>query len=497
MMKARAPLRRDFAELEFSELHDLIFPGDVRREDKIQALIRHRGDDSKYRQVRVWRISPLGIELFPNDTISLTKGDPVDLKLSINGNTTHFEGLVVDFFRSTEAGSRAGIRLSNTSSEKVADINRRQGIRWICSSQYNPVCVAHNPAQFNDFLYFKIRDISRTGFRLVTSLRNKFIVPGTKLDLQVSFPMTSQVAIPVSVARVGITSESGRDYLEVGVTYGQVTRRTREVIGQYLVQFSDAESLKSIREEGYYPTSFTRGVDYQFIKSDEEYKDVLNLRHLANAAVNKIDDDTTPEDMGDIYDLRGRILVGKYRGRAVATARLVFTELDQPLEHEEYITWPSEFPPRNQVLELSRACTHPDFRGGDLWFSLIQHITITALHADREWALISTTPELIKMYEAIGFRDTGITYEHKLYPGHTQVVMLVNTPKAVSGVGVGPIRWNVIWHEVAKHALEDGSLYASASSNVRMIVYRACAPLAALLLFWSRHPRRRKKRSRG
>ena len=71
MTKARAPLRRDFADLEFSELHDLIFPGDVRQEDRIQALVRHRGTESKYRQVRVWRISPLGIELFPGDSISL------------------------------------------------------------------------------------------------------------------------------------------------------------------------------------------------------------------------------------------------------------------------------------------------------------------------------------------------------------------------------------------------------------------------------------------
>src|SRR5690606_979875 len=147
-----------------------------------------------------------------------------------------------------------------------------KGSRWICSSQFDPVAIAPNPAQFNDFLYFKIRDISKSGIRAITSLRNKFIVPGMELTLQVSFPIPSQMSTIMKVVQIGVTTEGAKDYLEVGMTFTSLARQQREIIGQYLVQFSDADSLKRISEDGFFALSLTNGVDYQYIKSEEDFR---------------------------------------------------------------------------------------------------------------------------------------------------------------------------------------------------------------------------------
>jgi predicted GNAT family N-acyltransferase len=352
--------------------------------------------------------------------------------------------------------------------------------------------MAANPLQFNDFLYFKIRDISKSGLRVITSLRNKFIVPGMEFQTQISFPLTSQISLPLRVARVNLTAEHGKDYLEVGLEFSELSRHHREVIGQYLIQFSDAESLQAIREEGFFPTSLTKGVDYQYIKSADEFKEVLELRLLANSRNGKVPGHYSASDMADIYDTRSRIIVGRYRGKIVGTIRLAFNELGQQLEHENYVNLPPEFPRSEQILECARAATHPDFRGSDLWNTLVQHVAIAAVQAKRPWVLLSTTSELLTMYLRLGFKDTGLRYKHELYPDKEQLVMYVNLREVVVGHGVGPLYWNAVWKSVANHLAQSDTKIASTLASTRVKVYLLLAPFAQILRYFSSRPRKKK-----
>ncbi len=118
----------------------------------------------------------------------------------------------------------------------------------------------------------------------------------------------------------------------------------------------------------------------------------------------------------------------------------------------------------------------------------MQHIAIVALLAQRDWVLISTTPELVGMYKRLGFSETGLTYEHELYPGKTQVVLIINVPQAVMGIGVGPIYWNVIWTGVSKYLGENGRIVPSTKAKV----FSLMAPLAEWMRYFSRHPRRKR-----
>ncbi|NBC22550.1 MAG: GNAT family N-acetyltransferase [Gammaproteobacteria bacterium] len=484
--------QRDFSEVDFTEVHDIIFPADVREGDLITARVKKRGGEDYY-VYRVWKLSPLGVELLPSEELLFEKGERIDLELTVGRQVSHFEGIVVDEASGSRQRPVVGVRFSAKVTELVPGVDRRRGSRWLCSSQFDPVCIAPNPAQFNDFLYLKIRDISGSGIRAITSLRNKFVVPGMELNLQISFPLTSHISTTMRVSRLGVTTEAGKDYLELGLIFTSLSRQQREIIGQYLVQFSDAESLADIRQEGFFPLSLTKGVDYQYIKSAEDFKSVLELRLRANRENGKVPDHYTAADMADVYDTRGRILVGKYKGTIVGTARLTFTEPGERLEHEEYLTLPDDFPRREQILECSRAATNPDFRGSDLWTTLIQHLAICAIQARRHWCVISTTPELVDMYRRLGFKATGMTYEHELYPGKTQVVMLINVPEAVMGIGVGPIYWNVVWRDVAKYLADQELL----GPSTRVKIYSVLSPFAEIAKYFSRRPRRKTRTRKG
>ncbi|MFX3657967.1 MAG: PilZ domain-containing protein [bacterium] len=339
--------QRDFTEpeLDFQEIHDVIFPADVRETDLVSSKIRKRGEP-EYQVFRVWKLSPLGIELLVSGSDVFEKGELVDIELTVGRQSSKFEGMVVGLISKSANRRILGVRFSGRKDEAIAGVDRRKGSRWLCSSQFDPVCIAPNPAQFNDFLYFQIRDISGSGIRATTSLRNKFIVPGMELELQISFPVTSQISTTMRVVRVTITTDGGKDLLEVGLAFTTLSMRQREVIGQYLVQFSDAESLERIRKEGFFPLSLTKGIDYQYIKSADDFSQVLELRLRANREVGKVPDHYTAADMADLYDNRGRIIVGKFRGIVVGTVRLTFPEVGEPLEHEEYLKLPDGFPRR-------------------------------------------------------------------------------------------------------------------------------------------------------
>jgi predicted GNAT family N-acyltransferase len=298
--------------------------------------------------------------------------------------------------------------------------------------------------------------------------------------------MTAQIALGVKISRVRLTTEGGKDFLELGVTVARLSQMQREAIGQYLIQFSDADSLETIRSEGFFTHSLSKGIDYQFIKSEEDYRSVLSLRLLANRAANKVPQSYTLEDMSDIYDIKSRIIAGKYRGVTVGTIRVTFFQSNEELEHAHFIELPAGFPKSHEILECSRAATHPHFRGSDLWTTMLQHIAILALLAKREWVLISTTSELVSMYCKMGFKDTGLRYQHDLYPGKTQHALLINVPKAVMGEGVGPVYWNLIWRGVSNYLSENGVV----RPGIKTKIYSLLSPLSLAARYWSRRPRR-------
>lgn len=486
--------QRDFNDVTYKDVHDTIFPADVRETDLIYAKIRGRDSGHEFMNVRVWKLSPLGIEIVTPPGFDLDKGTLLDLQLQVGRQNTLFEGLVVEITTSNPVGkSITGIRLSRSQPSRTSNLNRRQSTRWICSSQFYPVAVAPNPVQFNDFLYFKIRDISSAGLRVLTSLRNKFIITGMTLSLQVSFPITGTINVEVEVKRANLAAEDGKDFLELGLEFSNLSKHHREILGQYVLQFSDAESLDEIRKQGLYPNSLTSGVDYSYVKTESDFRAALELRLNANLEADKVPEDYTIDMMADIYDARSRILLGRYNGNVVGTMRATFCEDDEAFEIEDFIKLPSNFPRRDQIVEIGRAATSPNYRRSDLWYSMIQHISIMAVQAGRPFGIASTTPNLVSMYERLGFRCADISYIHPLYPEQTQVVMTIDIHEVLPAKNVGVIAWNIVWKEVADYLLQNniGSATKYRSSKAR--IYRLLSPVAILQNYFSKRPRKSSK----
>jgi predicted GNAT family N-acyltransferase len=440
----------------------------------------------------VWKLSPLGVELVIQGLEDvLEKSAKIDLELIIAGQRAAFEGLVVDVVKENPSISLAGIRLSETRQTITTDGEQRRSKRWLCGEDFFPTCVSPTPGRFNEYMYFQIRDISQEGLQLLCSLRNKYLIPGTQLNLTASFPMVGDISLSVKVTRVGVTSERDKDYLVVGTEYTTLSQNARNIIGQYLLQFGNAESLEDLRNAGFFPQSVAKGTDYYFLKTEQDYEEVLKLRLLAHKAGGTVTENAQPYDMSDNFDSNSRIIVAKYRGQIVASARVHYSSLDEPMEHEQYLEWPTDYPRRDTVFEITRVCTHPRFRSNDLLAGLLRFIATTCLQPQRPWVLISSIDSMVPFYQKIGMALTPLHYEHPVYKGR-QNVLLANSLDIIRGRSVHPVYWNVLWKDVYDYLFETGIAKPEPMDRARLRTYRMIHPFAMLIANISRRPRKAK-----
>lgn len=461
-----------------AELHGDIVPFDIRNSHVVNARIRGISNGSRFdKQFKVWRISPLGVELVYDPTVDIKKGTEVELELKIGDRKSLLTGLAVDNIVDKNGSMYLHIRLIARTKERIESIERRSSNRWICSDEYYPTAVASNPAIFNEFIYFSVRDISYGGFKLQTSLRNKFVVPGMTIECLMNFPMISNIKVKFEIKTVRVEMIYGKEVLAVGATYDVKNRELIEVLGQYLMQFGNVLSLDQMRSAGFTVKSISNAINFSYVRTKEEYEEVLKLRFSSYLLAGKIKEGMTHLDMADSYDSRSRIVIGKFRGEVVASARLTFSQYNEVMEQEKFVQWPMELPRRDEMVEVMRACTRFDFRRSDLLISMFKFISLSVAQSERRWIVMCATDEMKPLYKKLGFSEVGLKYEHAKLNNLVHNVMLADVPGAMEGSNVGPIMWNVVWSDVSAYLEKYGVIEPNPLSVIRLTIYRALGPI--------------------
>jgi predicted GNAT family N-acyltransferase len=463
------------------KIHGPIAPEIGRIGEPIKATVSFTKSGNKVTfPTRIWKISPLGVELVQSSELAdLTEGMPIDLEIYIGLTSSSFRGLVVTSCHHDRDQPLIGIRLCSPDSEESWNGDeRRTNRRWNCSSEFSPTGVTLNPGKFNDFVYFRVIDISSTGMLLFTSLRNKFLVPGMRLEMNLSLPMVGQVQVAVEVVNARINQVGGKEGLSLGVKFVNAAKQVRRALAHYVFQFGAAGSIAELKQSGLDLPQANKVIEFKYVRSEDEYQQVLELRRLAYGKAGKL---TSSESVSDIYDTRSRIVIGVYRGRVVATTRLIYNELDDQMEHEEYVTFPNDFPRKDEICEITRVCTHPDFRGSEVLLGLFRYVAITVIQSKRKYILGCATTELLPLYEKLGFRTIGMSYKHAALNNIEHHIIMGDVAAGLSGKGVNPIVWNVVWRDVVDYVTNREILEFDALAYVRVAIYRLFKPLSRLL----------------
>lgn len=462
-------------------IHGAVAPAAVRAGDPVVARVRAPGGAEV--AVQVWRISPLAVEIVRTPALgAIAVGDALDLTLRVGASETTLRRVPVVGVHEERGRELVALRWAPDEATIAPAGEKRAASRWACGAEYVPTGVMPNAVRYSDFIHFRIAEISRTGMRLVTSLRNKFLVPGVAFEATCAFPTVGEVRIAFRVVHARVVSDGGKEALALGTTYAVRDARSLERIGQYLLQFGAGTTMTELRATGFPVRASHRAVDFGFVQTPEDYREVLALRRLAYVHAKKASADVKDVDMGDGFDACSRIVFARHAGRIVASVRLMFPrEATDRLKHEDYVALPDSLPPRDQIVEASKACTHPDFRGGDLFYRMMNLAALTTMQAGRRYILMSCTPSLLPVYAKLGFRPIRAEYVHPSMRLAHQV-LIAEVAHMVGGQGVNP----VIWHLVDGPALWDfscrcGVVPRTRWLDARVAFYKLFAPVARLV----------------
>jgi predicted GNAT family N-acyltransferase len=462
-------------------IHGIVVPADVRAGDPVFASVRWPGRGRRSIAAQVWRISPLGVELVRPPELGLVRaGAALDLLLRVGQSAATFRSLPVVTTGADLGRELLGLRWVSASG--AAASAPRRATRWACAAEYLPTGIAPSAARFCDYVFFRIADVSWAGMQLETSLRNKFIIPGLSLDGTCTFPTHGQVHLTLRVVHVRVVRRGEKHVLSVGVQYASRSARATETIGQYLLQFGSGATVAELCASGFRLSASSRALDFGSVRSAEEYAEVLRLRRVAYVHARKLSDHTKDVEMADGFDRRSRIVVARHHGRVVATSRLTFPEPGADrLNHEEFLELPASLPPRGELVEVFKTCTHPAYRGSDLFYMLLKHVGLTILQAGRRYALMSATDGLARVYERFGFRRLGASYQHpRMRIRHH--LMLLDVASVVAARRIGPVAWNLVaGRELWAFARLCGAVPGDRWSVARVRLFTLFRPIAALL----------------
>lgn len=462
-------------------VHGPYRPADVRSGERIRCEVKS-ADAKSGITCEVWRMSPFGLELVVEDAQAFKTEQRLVVTLKMGTQKLAHTGIVVATNVSAGKYNLLAVRLDKPAKlSEVRRANTREMLRWKCHPLFFPTVVAQNKFRFNDKMMFRVVDISAGGLGLLTSMRNKYAVVGASFDARIQVPSVGEFKVAVCVVHVDVVEQGATTSQILGVRFIKPSKRCMSTLGQYILQFGSNDkatpSPALLKKQGFSFFSVADAMDYDVVRSEGEYRQVLELRSSAFKGVAGLGVTMTPEEMADEFDARSRILVCRYRGQIVATLRLCFHGPGDSFEEEQHITFPSSFPPRHLVVEASRAATHPDFRGSDLYINVLRYTMLVVLQSGRRWIVQSTYKQLIPLYGKVGFKHLGVAWDNPKCPGEQLHLLLGDCQGVLDGTVGNPLTWSALVPEIAHLVEENEHVKISWIAKKRLTLYRALQPL--------------------
>jgi len=193
------------------------------------------------------------------------------------------------------------------------------------------------------------------------------------------------------------------------------------------------------------------------IKYQEEYIEVLKLRFETYKAANKVSKNTNFTNMISEVDKISKIIGVFHHNTLVGSVTLtmptredIILDTERPLKNG----YPKKFPKKTNLIEISRLCTHKNYRKGDLILRLIEHMYKELAISKRDYMISSTEAKLWPLYKGIGMKKTGLGYEHPNLDNIWHDIIILHKYSAQWGKGMSYFRWNYLYRSMGEHIYE-------------------------------------------
>ena len=188
-------------------------------------------------------------------------------------------------------------------------------------------------------------------------------------------------------------------------------------LGQAALACLPGATPASLRTIGLGVRSVSAVCRFSVAAGERDYEKVLRLRHVAYSGIDRIAATEPIHVMADQYDRRAEIWVAWHRREAVGSFRVAFPKENDTHEFENLAPIPTVFGNRAELGVVSRICTHPLYRGADLFAELMVYCDRAILHHGRRIAFGGCAENLVPLYERFGWETIGVEYFHPTLRG--------------------------------------------------------------------------------
>jgi len=431
---------------------------------RTSARLRPRDEEAEFFPVEVQKMGPMGIELIldTNNTV-LSEGDRVDIQILADGESSDFTGYIVCIKDPIDPIEERVVAIKFVT-ESLPVPDRRSNTRWLCPTEFLPLAVAPTPGHFNEFTSFQIRNISKDGLELRTDPDNQYLLKGTILRLSISLPLIGDTSAIVKILRIDAVSFAGNEALRIGAEFVDLDSQARELLSQYLLQFSNIDSHDEMRSANASHVSRSRSNEHtSFLKSAKEYEALSKLR----ADESKVSGASNP-----INDLYSRIVIQKRDGEVIAAMRITFPDIFRGKEDRE-VDWPSSFPRGDQLVEVSDIVLKPKLSPHNVLLDMLGYVASTCLSGQRPF-LICYGGE---SYESVLLK-TGFYAAN----GEGEVAYIGHPIDSTVGRGTSLLNWTRVWDRAATYLIESKTVVPKGVTRIMVKIYSVLGRFLSKLL---------------
>lgn len=438
---------------------------DIRPSDGIKG--KFTDSNEKTVQVRIYDISVTGAGLLfeKGSEKEAFVGRILTLSLEIPGQSD-FE--VKATIRWTNAGSnewiKVGVEFDRTEliAESVATFN------FFKVPDFTPIVGAlYKPYLFYERSPIKVEEISKDLWQVRIYDPEILAIPGIQYEVYLNSTTGNRKPIIISV--IGVT-EIQKDSVLVKIRPLSIPKEISEWLAQQLI-FGSNISPEALRGLGFGIKNLANGLKFRYIKSQEEYEEVLQLRLKAYSLAGKVSSKKHPKDMIAPLDSISRIIGAYHGGKIVGSVAVSFPNSEEVVldtERPFRNGYPKKMPSKLQIIEVARLCTDPDYRRGDLMVRILEHIYKALQCGNRKVVVTSTDAKLWPLYKSIGFKKTGMSYDHPYLEGIKHYVITQSSAQADAAKQINPLAWNYAWRDMSKFLNENGTIQRSFGTKIKV-----------------------------
>lgn len=315
-------------------------------------------------------------------------------------------------------------------------------------------CYVYKPNFFYERSFVKLLGIGQRQVRFQLFDFETLLFPGMKIDLYLFDPSAQLPPLKVRVDEF----QRNEATLEVKASIQHFPKKLSERLAQTLI-FDFQLSIEAVKRLGMAVPKISDGLRFRFVKTNEEYEDVLKLRLKAYQLAGKVADGKTHQDMAAPLDHISRIIAAYHGNKIVSSIAISFPDSnDLVLDTERAFEggYPKRVPPKVDCVEIARLCTDPEYRGSDLLLRMFEHTYKTLQCGGRKFIITSTDHKLWPLYKKLGFKKTGMKYPHPYLSGLVHDVIIVPVERAQNASGIDPLRWNYLYRDMNDHLRRRG-----------------------------------------